>query len=355
MKTVLFVALSFWFGRSFAWNTDFRYERCGPRYDDYIAFHRQNRNAPDAKYLVYACDRAPCAGIGDRIRATMMMMRVAMRHRRVFVIDWTFPSPLTDYFVPNMIDWTPEGIAADKQGSLSLNSFAVSSNSSLYRPWRNDSYFTEITKHHTVVRIVTNDGQVLQEQSRSDLSCVFNILFRPSALLRQGMDEEIAFMYPRAISPFPYVAIHLRMGGLAGEPHAIERQSGKRDIHVIAAALAFSKSLAETRGITEAVAFVSDNDHLRWLLGERFINHAVAPRAGSAHHIDLFVAAEGENATTLFLPEFVEIGVLARSVCLVHSRSGFSAISVWWTNKTCHYEMSDVIARIDDRWASLPK
>ena len=44
------------------------------------------------------------------------------------------------------------------------------------------------------------------------------------------------------------------------------------------------------------------------------------------------------------MAEFVEVGLLAGSQCLLHSRSGFSEMAIWWSNITaCQYTMTHAL------------
>ena len=47
-----------------------------------------------------------CAGLADRLRGSMFLLRVAARTKRVFLFYHVAPEPLEVLLAPNHIDWT---------------------------------------------------------------------------------------------------------------------------------------------------------------------------------------------------------------------------------------------------------
>ncbi len=39
----------------------------------------------------------------------LTLRRLAVAYRRILLIDWTHPGPITDYLLPSSINWTTEG------------------------------------------------------------------------------------------------------------------------------------------------------------------------------------------------------------------------------------------------------
>ena len=61
--------------------------------DDYILFHKQNRNSK-APRLIF---RPVGTGIGDRMGVLLSVYWLAVLSRRVLLIDWHEPFPLSDF------------------------------------------------------------------------------------------------------------------------------------------------------------------------------------------------------------------------------------------------------------------
>lgn len=333
------------------WRTNFHTDACQPKFQEYAKFHKAARGVPGARYLVYSCTTGNCAGLGDRIRATMMLLDKAINLNRVLLIDWRHPSPITEYLEPNAIDWRP--VPSVPGETLDIH-WWLPTNRSTPAPWRDQHEFNRSIDNATTVRVHTNDGYMVKgtedgytADTRSFHSCLFNMLYRPSAMVTDSAAQELYKMY-YGIIPRRFIAVHLRMGGLEGEEKALDRHQGARDITVVSAAVEFAVTLATKRGIDPTVtpvAFVSDNRHLRFMLRNEFITGAVSPSAPNAKHIDI-----GSNSTPAhFVSEFVEVRILSQADCLLHSLSGFSAMAVWWTNISCHHTMMQALADMETK------
>ncbi|KAL6748210.1 hypothetical protein V8C86DRAFT_2885239 [Haematococcus lacustris] len=54
-----------------------------------------------------------CSGLGDRIRGSLFLFRVAAMSGRLVIIKSEHPSPLKDYLKPSgIVDWLPYDITA---------------------------------------------------------------------------------------------------------------------------------------------------------------------------------------------------------------------------------------------------
>lgn len=83
--------------------------------DSYIQWHQEQLrfNATKYSFVMYSCIRhgGACGGIGDRLNGMVQSFYTAMCHRRVFLIQYDTPFPLTVALQPNHIRWnaTPGG------------------------------------------------------------------------------------------------------------------------------------------------------------------------------------------------------------------------------------------------------
>jgi hypothetical protein len=65
-------------------------------------------NWKNFKYLILRCtheDRL-CGGLADRLKPLPYLIRLAARHKRVFLIRWDRPARLEEFVLPNKLDWT---------------------------------------------------------------------------------------------------------------------------------------------------------------------------------------------------------------------------------------------------------
>ena len=81
---------------------------------EYAAWHRQHRNDPDARFLMYSCHEqmngqraGACGGHGNRIKQICWTLRAAAASRRVLLVDWASPEDLEEYVAPVAVDWRP--------------------------------------------------------------------------------------------------------------------------------------------------------------------------------------------------------------------------------------------------------
>lgn len=81
---------------------------------EYAAWHRQHRNDPDARFLMYSCHEqmngqraGACGGHGNRIKQICWTLRAAAASGRVLLVDWLSPERLEEYLGPVAVDWRP--------------------------------------------------------------------------------------------------------------------------------------------------------------------------------------------------------------------------------------------------------
>ena len=99
---------------------------------EYAVWHRQHRNDPEARFLMYSChdqmngQRAGvCGGHGNRIKHICWTLRAAAASRRVLLVDWLSPEHLEEYLGPVAVDWRPNAaeraILADTDGFVPVH------------------------------------------------------------------------------------------------------------------------------------------------------------------------------------------------------------------------------------------
>ena len=130
-----------------------------------------------------------------------------------------------------------------------------------------------------------------------------------------------------------YIAMHLRLGGMVGEP-AVVMRAHRNDVRLsrlkqllvgaeCAQSLAARYSL-EFGGMGQhPFYFATDLNPLREFIQAGFLPYVVASD-GAAHHIDKDAGIQGENGVRVF----VDLLLLARARCVVSSYSGYSHLAV---------------------------
>jgi hypothetical protein len=62
------------------------------------------------KYIVYNCTSYPAGGLADRIKGLISCYGLSKFTNREFIINWSYPFPLTECLQPNKINWLPRKI-----------------------------------------------------------------------------------------------------------------------------------------------------------------------------------------------------------------------------------------------------
>ncbi len=188
----------------------------------------------------------------------------------------------------------------------------------------------------------------------STLACVFDALFRPSEKLRgfvSGVRRELFGSVVR-----PYVAVHIRLGGLKGERVDV-RRGGNRvswpgsgvqrtrwcslksdgrppqtQEQIVTANLIAASRLAAAYGISAPILVITDNEQLRGRLKEGLIPGFVAPPYLASH----VAFSDGKDALQqAMLTSFADILLLAQARCFVGANSGFTYTALIWGRHKC--------------------
>ncbi|EFJ42110.1 hypothetical protein VOLCADRAFT_97868 [Volvox carteri f. nagariensis] len=180
--------------------------------EEYKAFHNANKFSPDAQYLVHACWGGSCSGTGDRIRGALWLLRVAIAHKKILLVDWTKPAPLTDFLVPNEIDWSFSGLDPALfriANTLDMDDF----NDAVYRQvpaalerFRATKVYATSSNEQFEVNGMVGITPVLE--FFADGACYFNFLFKPHPAIVARGDAHLQQLYGSA--SVDYVAWHWR-------------------------------------------------------------------------------------------------------------------------------------------------
>lgn len=179
---------------------------------EYFDWHEDQRkllnetNWRNFKYLVMQCVREDdhCGGISDRLKPLPLLLLMAHRCKRIFLIWWTRPYPLEEFLVPNAINWTvPEYIPlaiSNENGKL------VTSNRRILR-WSKSE--------ETIIRskVQSFEGGQLTYENETDSTYnevfhdLFRLVFDPSPTIARILRREIA---EAGLVPGHYAVAHYR-------------------------------------------------------------------------------------------------------------------------------------------------
>jgi hypothetical protein len=167
---------------------------------------------------------------------------------------------------------------------------------------------------------------------------VFQYLFQASDEVRRQTDAQLAKLYgggdstaaavaAAAAANGSYAALHLRLGGQAGEPEELSYRFDTSKLTTLMSAVTCGVWLAGTAGIdthTTPLLLLTDNNELR-----RFVHHGrLAGVTTSSFDAVHFGVAKNSTLQERY-SVFVDIALLARAHCVMLSPSGFS-MTAWF-------------------------
>lgn len=313
----------------------------------YREFHMTNRGNDSARFLVHEGHQHTSGGFGDRLHGIGFSLRLAAATNRVLLLRWKFPADVTNFFIPNQIDWRVHNAMIPALEETPLLWWHASQYPRVKGPNPNISVsFTAPTFNtlwpQRVVRISHNyrwyfplnaTSAKQGPESQKEGHCLFSFLFNFSPTVESIAANIIEETYGRATHK--YVAGHLRIGGLIGEDKTIVR--GMDRFGGLLSVLSCSISLAAQSGINvqdTPIFLVTDNNDLKVIARSKLFNGFVVSNV-SAVHVDRVSSSLIEHQKTL-----AEILILSKAVCLVRTVSGFSEIAHMFGGQQCQKVVS---------------
>jgi hypothetical protein len=295
---------------------------CPDWFLEYERFHAAHRGRPDTKYLVQSADGSVLVGgLGDRLNGALFSLRLAYALKRVLLIHWTQPYKLESFLQPNLrVNWSADGI--DLKGSMAQNFI---DNGGWARPELRDGSLLQ--SHDTFLNIYVNAPvnwtchgcPVLASEWSPEAACIWQRMFRPVHAVIEQAQQELGQALPEAM---PYAAVHLRLGGLTGEPSFPWDNRGKDPFSNFMAGMRCADQSLRNHSMDTsqtAIMVVTDNHYLRQFVQGKHLRQLIAP-GGLPVHLE---RAQGEGLDA-HVSTFVDMLLLGQAECLITSRSGFS-------------------------------
>jgi hypothetical protein len=305
---------------------------------DYLNWHDFKRRTwsrasfQDNRWLIMQClhsDRK-CGGTSDRLKPVLYLLRVAYYTKRILLIHWAKPAPLTQFLVPPRggVDWTipswMEGILLTPtvgtvvdRTERGIRDAARDSQLTLARAKMQDYHGGKFYYDQELVELEPNFDTVFAE--------VWKTFFTPSPAVRRRLEGEMATM---GLTPYGYTAAHCRvLYGVEERPDWIQ-QSWAANALNCASELRSAKPIFFTSDSPTAI------DHAK-RYGE-YRNATVATRRPSPDpplHIDF---GWRHRPASDFFDGFVDLYILAQADCVTYNKGGFGVLGLLMSrNATC--------------------
>ncbi|GIL53661.1 hypothetical protein Vafri_9298 [Volvox africanus] len=295
----------------------------------YKDFHNKNKYSPNAQYLVEECWNNGCAGAGDRIRGALFTLRVAIQYKKIWLIDWTRPAPITNFLIHNEVDWRVTGFPDNffkEPNTLTLDEFNATtfhgngSEAAVVEKFMAAKKYVIIGAQHFEDR-ATRLNPVDPEHAIEIGACYFQFLFKLNDTIVKSGESHLRELYGPA--PVDYVAWHWR--------HMDVDFPGEKPLLVsqLAGALDCGRTLAaeiKVDLVRRPMVLITDFHVFRqFVMRGEFQN--IRTINITAQHID---RDSNKNVTMQSYQEvFVDLYVLSRARCMLTSWSGYSKLALW--------------------------
>jgi hypothetical protein len=174
--------------------------------------------------LTYYCDKH-CGGWGDRLRGITSSYVLSILLKRRFIIDMQYPCDLSNFLLPNLINWKSMNSITTDINYLKLNSinnkyrdelYSNISSVNLTKLWSsydhillttNSDYITPVLKN-PFFNLIISQLHIQSNESTQDIlfPFIFELLFKPTSLIIQQLDALL-----QRIS-YPIICMHIRLG-----------------------------------------------------------------------------------------------------------------------------------------------
>lgn len=300
---------------------------------DYTLWHAAALAKPDQHdFLVYHCTAKDsfCGGIGDRIRGMLALFYIAMVSRRVFLIDYAKPFPLTDTLSENLVQWSfpvPGGRkrrihSIDKDDAVIVEPLRLRNASRLVLVrynyfsdellWKSAAMRQYLGKYQNMIVPVPPPPQLFK--------WAFHALFRKSALVQRQLD---ALRIGLTLDE-PYVGVHIRSGNATTWRDPLRHRLEETDAFLQCARRMQAVVAADTNSSAPLIFVASDNQAVK----ERCRANEKAVRTAETVIYQIDRSKRTLSARAGNVDAWTEMFMLAEANCVVASRSHYSQVAV---------------------------
>ena len=303
----------------------------------YFAWHTEQRKAMNEnnwesfQYLILACSKkdGKCGGVADRLSPIPLILLVAARTNRIFMIQWTKPCRIEEFLVPNEggINWSVPTWMEEKLNQRYPRSFYVRNKETMIEKLKVDANVVAITRIQDVhggavlynALVATNITEssrakdFIQDDYDEIYHDLFRAMFRPVAPIQNLINKKLE---STGLLPGEYSVAHYRAF------YAVEHDKGKVSEEDLIKRAINSVNCASWLRPGGPVYFASDSK----VAGEAVQKYAsqtnrsiVSLDGPEALHLD----KENDRPPSDFYPVFVDLYLMGSGRCVSFGRGGF--------------------------------
>jgi hypothetical protein len=286
--------------------------------------------------LTYYCSKH-CGGWGDRLRGITSTYILAVLLQRQFVIDMQYPCDLSNFLLPNLINWMPTVDIEQGENVLKLDLIRNQhksdpldlSSKNLSEIWlkydnifltTNGDHITPILKNRFFSSIISELNIRSNESTQQLLfPFLFELLFKPTAIVIDQLDRLLlkqSLHFNQSI-----ICMHIRTGQNPTVPKDMKilfRDSIAHDMMTF-----IDKNLSSPSSL---IFITSDSNQIQEEISKHYGNDRILSISGPIIHIDRYNTKKDSNQTLChgFLKVISDFYFLGECDTLVKARSGFS-------------------------------
>ncbi|KAL3910170.1 MAG: hypothetical protein SGARI_002255, partial [Bacillariaceae sp.] len=307
---------------------------------DYMTWHDYKRQTwseasfGNERFLVVQClqtDRT-CGGTSDRLKPIVYLLRLAYYSKRILILHWTKPHPLTEFLVPPQggVDWRAPPWLVEYIETLGLGKASGKSGGSVLE--------LVMKPHIELARSVMQDyhagrywyDEQLLLPSEPSFETIFHhvwkVFFTPAPAVRQRLEATMSEM---GLVPFNYTAAHCRV--LYGKDDRPQRQQKNWAENAVNCAselrprmpIFFTSDSADATKYAKeyGVAFRKANIQTR------------VPDPNPPLHIEF---SGRKRPASDYVDGFVDLYIMAEATCVTYNKGGYGMFGLLMSrNSTC--------------------
>ncbi|KAJ9522007.1 hypothetical protein QJQ45_005057 [Haematococcus lacustris] len=348
----------------------------------YIRKHREERERAESKYLVYPCGidgssghrdhshHCP-AGVAERVRGIMFLLRLAEASGRILLINSTQPAQMQLLQPSGLLNWLPPTLShnpaqldvyKDIMPKLQDGSFDQVKDRLVVwaadeREDENYPGLPEIKRPWADLHSRLGRSQTVRPPGAG----MWHALFKPSEAVTKVSQLQLEHL--KFTNQTNYTIIHLRLGAATGDIRYhgqtmstggitdwCERGfqvQGESALPLVMSSIECAKALAAAHGYTDTrLVMITDHPILRKFLAAGMVENVVSYRVQASQLQGDLKAMEGPVASV------VDMLIMAHANCQVAGLRGFSNIAHWWSGDSCHRNihsaMSATVPRVQE-------
>ena len=291
--------------------------------------------------LTYYCSKN-CGGWGDRLRGITSTYILALLLQRRFLIHMQYPCNLTNFLLPNLLNWVPTVPLKQQKNSLILDlihnqhaSQVLSNISSknLSELWSeydniylttNSDYVTPVLKNPYFSLIISQINIRSNESTQQILfPFIFELLFQPTSIVIEQLDKLL--LKQSLNSNQSIICMHIRLGQNPTVPN--DKKIPYRESIVNDMIKFIDKNISSSSSLIFAI---SDSYQIQQVISKHYDDDRLLSISGPIIHIDRYNTKIESNEMLYngFLKVISEFYFLGECDTIIRARSGFSE----WAN-----------------------